>query len=63
VVNAGGLINISEEFARGGYSAAAARRRVRGIGDTLREVFDLAEADGTTPLAAAVALADRRLDA
>jgi leucine dehydrogenase len=63
VVNAGGLINISEEFARGGYSAAAARRRVRGIGDTLREVFDLAEADGTTPLAAAVALADRRLGA
>ena len=43
VANAGGLINIAEEL--GGYDAAAARRRVRGIGDTLREIFARAESD------------------
>ncbi len=55
VVNAGGLINISEEI--GGYDAAAARRRVRGIGDTLREIFAQAESGDTTALSAAMALA------
>jgi leucine dehydrogenase len=59
VVNAGGLINICEEF--GGYDAARARRRVRGIADTLRRIFDDAEAAGTTPLEAAAALARQRL--
>jgi leucine dehydrogenase len=63
VVNAGGLINISTEFARGGYSPADARRRVRGIGATLGAVFDLAEAEGVTPLAAAIELANRQLKA
>jgi leucine dehydrogenase len=61
VVNAGGLINIFEEL--GGYDAARARRRVRGIGGTLRQIFDHADAIGTTPLAAALVLAQRRLDA
>ena len=38
VANAGGLINIAQE--RGGYEPAVARRRVAGIGATLREIFD-----------------------
>jgi leucine dehydrogenase len=61
VVNAGGIINIAEE--RGGhkYDPAAARRRVRGIGDTLRQVFDDADSIGATPLTAAMELARRRL--
>lgn len=59
VVNAGGMINIAEE--RGGYDPARARRRVRAISTTLREVFDDAQASGVTPLAAAMALAQRRL--
>ncbi|HWK16893.1 MAG TPA: amino acid dehydrogenase [Solirubrobacteraceae bacterium] len=59
VVNAGGLINIAEEI--DGYDPASARRRVRGIGDTLRRVFDDAEAIGATPLTAAMELARRRL--
>jgi leucine dehydrogenase len=59
VVNAGGLINISEEL--GEYHAAAARRRVRGIADTLRQIFDDAESIGATPLTAAMELARRRL--
>ena len=59
VVNAGGLINIAEEL--GGYDAAAARARTRGIADTLRQIFDNAEAMGATPLTAAMELARRRL--
>lgn len=59
VANAGGLINIAEEFR--GYDAATARRRVRGIADTLGEVFDAAQASAATPLTAAMELARRRL--
>jgi leucine dehydrogenase len=59
VANAGGVINIAEEF--GSYDAGAARRRVRGIADTLRRIFDDAEAMKATPLTAAMELARRRL--
>jgi leucine dehydrogenase len=59
VANAGGVINIAEEF--GSYDAAAARRRVRGIAETLRRIFDNAESMGATPLTAAMELARRRL--
>jgi leucine dehydrogenase len=62
VVNAGGIINIAEEIG-GRYDPSAARRRVRGIGDTLRQIFDDAESAGSTPLAAAMELARRRLRA
>jgi leucine dehydrogenase len=59
VVNAGGIINIAEELER--YDPAVARRRVRAIAETLREIFDAAAADGVTPLAAATELAQARL--
>jgi leucine dehydrogenase len=59
VANAGGIINIAEEVH--GYDPAAARRRVRGISDTLNQIFDEAAASGTTPLAAAVEIARQRL--
>jgi leucine dehydrogenase len=59
VVNAGGLINIAQET--GGYDPAAARTQVRAIADTLREIFDRAQAGRTTPLGAAMELAGRRL--
>jgi leucine dehydrogenase len=59
VVNAGGLINISEEI--DGYDPAAARARVRGIGDTLRQIFARAQREHSTPLSAALALARSRL--
>ena len=61
VVNAGGIINIAVELEPEGYSAERARSRVLAIGDTLRTVLDMAESSGTTPLAAAQALARRRL--
>jgi len=60
VANAGGLINIAEEIG-GDYDPARARRRVRAIGDTLREILDQADAVACTPLAAAMELARRRL--
>ncbi|HEY2317621.1 MAG TPA: amino acid dehydrogenase [Solirubrobacteraceae bacterium] len=60
VANAGGIINIAEEA--GGYDPAAARRRVRGIGETLRTIFDRCDETGETPLAAAMELARRRLN-
>ena len=59
VANAGGLINISVE--RGGYDPTEARRKVRGIADTLERIFDNAEAIGATPLTAAMELARNRL--
>ncbi len=46
-----------------GYDPGSARRRVRGIGDTLNEIFDHADSLGTTPLAAAMELARARLSA
>jgi leucine dehydrogenase len=61
VANAGGIINISVELELEGYAASRARRRVRGIGDTMRAVYDDAAAGATTPLAAAMRLAERRL--
>jgi leucine dehydrogenase len=63
VANAGGLINIAQEFAPGGYDPAAARRRVWRIGETLAGLFAEAETTGETPLAVAAAVARRRLGA
>jgi len=61
VVNAGGIVNIAVELRPEGYDAAVARRDCRAIGDTLAQVLDDAERAGVTPLAAANALAERRL--
>lgn len=63
VVNAGGVVNLAVELRPEGYDAAVARRRARAIGATLAEVLDAADADGVTPLAAANALAERRIAA
>jgi leucine dehydrogenase len=62
VVNAGGIINISVELARGGYDPDRARTKVMGIGDTLRHIYDLAADHGDTPFSSAIALAQRRID-
>jgi leucine dehydrogenase len=60
VANAGGIINICVEL-EGPYDPARARRRVRGIADTLRQIYDDAEHVATTPLSAAMELARKRL--
>jgi len=61
VVNAGGIINISVELEPAGYDARRAGRLVRGIGETLRRIFDDAADRAVTPLDAAMVLARRRL--
>ena len=61
VVNAGGIINISVELEPAGYDPRRAGTLVRGIGDTLREIYDDAQARQVTPLDAAMVLARRRL--
>jgi glutamate dehydrogenase/leucine dehydrogenase len=62
VVNAGGIINIAEERAAGGYDRRRAYANVERVYDTTLDVFDAAKKDGLTPVEAAVALAHRRLD-
>ncbi len=61
VANAGGIINIAVELEPGGYDPARARARTKAIGETVGRVLDTAAADRTTPLAAAMALAEARL--
>jgi leucine dehydrogenase len=61
VANAGGIINISVELEPEGYAAERADARVRAVGDTLRTILAHAESTQTTPLAAAMELARRRL--
>lgn len=58
VANAGGIINIAVELEPTGYDPDRAVLRVRGIADTLRELY---AADAPTPLAAAMELAASRL--
>jgi leucine dehydrogenase len=61
VANSGGILNISAELEPEGYSPDRAELRVRGIGDTVRAILDHAEATGSTPLAAAMEIAHRRV--
>jgi leucine dehydrogenase len=61
VANSGGIINISVELEPQGYSPERAGAKVRAIGDTARLVLDHAEETGSTPLAAAMEIARRRL--
>jgi leucine dehydrogenase len=62
VANAGGVVNIAVELEPEGYDPARAETRVRAIADTVRAVLDHAEATGTTPLAAAMEIAHRRVE-
>ena len=60
-VNAGGIINISEELR--GYSRERAENGLRHIYDATLAVFARAEAEGITTAAAADRLAEARIDA
>jgi leucine dehydrogenase len=59
VVNAGGIINLAEEFV--GYDRESARRRTVKIAGTVRRVFALARAERVPPGHAAEQLARRRI--
>ena len=60
VLNAGGIINVASELS-GSYSAAWTEAKVRQIPDTLREVFDRAEAEGEPPGVVADRMARERI--
>ncbi len=61
VVNAGGIINIGQEWAPGGYSADRAYAEAARIEDTTRRVFAIAREEGITSARAADELARRRI--
>jgi leucine dehydrogenase len=61
VANAGGVVNIAVELEPEGYAPERAESRVRAVGDTLRQIFDVAESEAVTPLRAALELGQRRL--
>jgi len=62
VVNAGGMIHLAS-LELLGEDVAARDERLRGIGDTLAEVFALAERRGISTAAAADAIVEERLAA
>jgi leucine dehydrogenase len=59
VINAGGLINVSEEL--GGYNPERAKKRVERIYDNLTKIFDLAKEQDIPPHKAAQAVALQRI--
>lgn len=59
VVNAGGLIQVADELE--GFSFQRAKQRARGIFDTTKAVFRLAEDEGVPPAVAADRIAERRM--
>ena len=61
IANAGGLINVATELDPEGYDVGRTKRRVLGIEEMMRDIYDEAENAGITPLAAAYTLARRRL--
>jgi len=61
VANAGGIVNISEEFHPDGYDAGRARASVERIEQTVGRVFTTARDRGVTTAEAADALAEERL--
>jgi leucine dehydrogenase len=60
VANAGGIINIAEEFV--GYSRERALAATEGIESTMQAVFELGRERGLPPGAAAVVMARTRLE-
>ena len=62
VVNAGGVISVSDELHEGGWSADRVRSRAERIDDTLQEIFDEAEATGEPTAVAANVVAERRIE-
>lgn len=60
VVNAGGVLHLAG-YERLGWTADEMAARLEGIGDTLREVFEAAASEHTTPEAAANRIARERI--
>lgn len=63
VINAGGVIQISDELHPDGHSPERARAKTEAIADRLTEIFDVAEAEGIDTAAAAEHVAEARISA
>jgi valine dehydrogenase (NAD+) len=61
VINAGGLIQVSDELHAGGYSEVRTRHRVATIRARLHDIFDEAVAAGVPTAEAAERVAERRI--
>jgi valine dehydrogenase (NAD+) len=61
VVNAGGVINVSDELHEGGYSEQRARLRAQAIPETLTEIVRVSRAEDVPTEVAATRVADRRI--
>jgi len=61
IINAGGLINVTEELASEGYNPLVARKKVDAIYGQLIQIFDIAEQNGSATSDAAISLGDYRL--
>ena len=61
VVNAGGIINIAQEWAPGGYSMAGALEAAAAVGETTARVLDEAARTGRPPGRTAERLAWERI--
>jgi valine dehydrogenase (NAD+) len=61
VVNAGGLINVSDELHPDGYDPERCRHKARRIGDTLVDIFAEAAAGSVPTEVAAERIAERRM--
>jgi leucine dehydrogenase len=62
VINAGGVIHLAG-YETLGWDEPTMAKRLEGIGNTLLEVFEIAERDGTSTTAAADRLANARIAA
>jgi leucine dehydrogenase len=61
VINAGGLINVTQELAHEGYHPKMARDKVNFIYDQLMVIFDIAQQNHSSTHQAAISLGDYRL--
>jgi leucine dehydrogenase len=61
VINSGGLINVSLEIEKEGYSPAKAREKTNKIYDTLMSIYDIAQKNKISTGKAAVELAEYRI--
>lgn len=61
VINAGGIINVSVEFAMGGYDEAASTKRVRNIYNALNDIYKTSSEKAIPTSEAAVVLAEKIL--
>lgn len=61
IINAGGLINVTEELAEAGYSPTVARAKTHNLYDELMKIYEMAGNNKISTHAAALSLGDYRI--